>query len=205
MPETRLIQARVIRHTLTYCLTLVGFWILLATAVRAEQSPAPPDDLFAPGAWYVELGLHGAAEAWNYNISRENMMAGTIGVSYGLTKNVAVVLSAPLYYVNQRGPDAWLFGTTWGVRWRMLERRRVAVFLEVEVGISRADMPTPPLGTRFNYLALGGAGITTKVARGTHLLTGIKWIHVSNNGLAGPNRNPDIEAVGPRISVLRRF
>lgn len=132
-------------------------------------------------------------------------MAGTIGVSYGLTKNVALVLSAPLYYVDQRGPDAWLFGTTSGVRWRMLERRRVAVFLEVEVGISRADMPTPPRGTRFNYLLLGAAGITTRVARGTHLLTGIKWIHVSNNGLAGPNRNPDIEAVGPRISVLRRF
>jgi hypothetical protein len=47
--------------------------------------------------------------------------------------------------------------------------------------------------------------VTTRLKGGTHLLTGVKLVHVSNNGLAGRARNPDIEAVGARIAVLTRF
>jgi hypothetical protein len=37
------------------------------------------------------------------------------------------------------------------------------------------------------------------------VLGGITWVHVSNNGLAGRDRNPDIEAVGPRFGILLGF
>jgi hypothetical protein len=40
---------------------------------------------------------------------------------------------------------------------------------------------------------------------GTHLLAGLRWIHVSNNGLAGRDRNPDIEAIGPQMGILISF
>ena len=169
------------------------------------QTASPEDDLFSNGAWHLELGTHGAIETWNYNLSHENMLAATMGVSYGLRRNLALVLSAPLYYVEQRGADAWLLGTTWGIRWRALEVSRLGIFVEVEVGLSRAELPAPPGGTRFNYLALGGGGVSLRLSRGAHLLSGLKWVHVSNNGLAGRHRNPDIEAVGPRLSVLLRF
>lgn len=178
---------------------------LAAAATPNAQTPAPSDDPFADGAWHLELGSHYAIETWNYNNNHEIMTGGIVGVSYGVKKGLALVLSAPLYYVDQRGTDAWLLGTTWGVRWRMLNIRRVGLFVEGEVGISRAETYTPPRGTRFNYLALGGAGVTMRVASGAHLLTGLKWIHVSNSGFAGRDRNPDIEAVGPRIALLLRF
>ena len=184
---------------------MAGLVVAYAAAIHAQTGAGSSDDLFADAAWHLELGAHGAIETWNYNVSHENMIAATVGVSYGLRRNLALIISAPLYYVEQRGPDAWLLGATSGVRWRALTRRRFGVFVEVEIGASRAEMATPPRGTRFNYLVLGAAGITTRVARGTHLLTGIKWIHVSNKGLAGRDRNPDIEAVGARIALLTRF
>jgi hypothetical protein len=81
----------------------------------------------------------------------------------------------------------------------------VSLFLEGEVGVSESDTYVPPRGTRFNYVALGAAGATIRLRPGLHLLTGMKLLHVSNNGLAGRNRNPDIEAVGPHASVLIRF
>ena len=200
-----MIPARAIRHTLA-ALILLGLSAPFASHVHAQQ-PQPPssDDLFADAAWHLELGVHGAIETWNYNNSHENMFAATVGVSYGLKKNLAIVISAPLYYVEQRGSDAWLLGATWGVRWRVLTRGRASIFVEVEVGVSKAETYTPPRGTRFNYLALGGAGVAVRLVRNTHLLTGFKWVHVSNNGLAGRDRNPDIEAVGPHIAVLTRF
>jgi len=78
-------------------------------------------------------------------------------------------------------------------------------FWEVEVGISKSDAFTPPGGTRFNYVAQGGAGVTRRLSSTTYLLAGLKWMHLSNNSLAGRGRNPDIEAVGPHVAVLTRF
>ena len=153
----------------------------------------------------MEFQGHGAIETWNYNVSHENMSGVMPGFTYGLGKGTVLTVHAPVYYVEQRGPDAVLLGVTWGVRSRVLRRNRASLFWEVEVGLSKSDAFTPPGGTRFNYLALGAAGVTWRVARQTHVLTGLKWVHVSNNSLAGRGRNPDIEAVGPYVGVLKRF
>jgi hypothetical protein len=163
------------------------------------------DDPFQRRAWNLELGGHGALETWNYNGSHEEMYAVRAGVTYGLGNGITFIAGWPLYFVSQRGVDGYLFGATFGLRGRMYRRGRLSAFLEFEVGLSDADTSIPPRGTRFNYLALGGLGTTIRLRPGVHLLTGLKWVHVSNNGLAGRDRNPDIEAVGPHASVLLRF
>jgi hypothetical protein len=43
------------------------------------------------------------------------------------------------------------------------------------------------------------------VAPRTQLLVGLRWVHVSNNGIAGRQRNPDIEALGPQLGLLLGF
>jgi hypothetical protein len=189
-------------------LAAFALWLLFPAFACAQgpdgREPAP-DDLFARRAWHLELGAHAAIETWNYNISHENMASLQWGITYGLGKGVALKLGGPLYYVWQRGTDAYLLGLTWGARGRVLRRPRWSVFWEVDVGISEADTFVPPRGTRFNYLALGGAGVTVRLRQGVHALAGLRWAHVSNNGLAGRDRNPDIEAVGPSVAVLYGF
>jgi hypothetical protein len=165
------------------------------------------DDLdpFVLRGWHLELGGHGALETWNYNGSHEEMYGWRGGLTYGLGKGLVLTAGGPLYYVSQRGVDGWLVGAAFGVRGRVYRKQRVSAYLEFEVGISESDTSVPPRGTRFNYVALGGAGTTIRLRRGIHLLTGLKWIHVSNNGLAGRHRNPDIEAVGPNAALLIAF
>lgn len=187
------------RVTIAHCL------LILTVQTTAARAQTPAEDLFASRAWHIEFQAHGAIETWNYNVSHENMVALTPGLTYGLGKGTVFVVQAPLYFIEQRGPDALLLGMTWGVRSRFLKNQRWTAYWEFEVGISKSDAFTPPGGTRFNYLAVGGAGVTRRVARDAHLLTGLKWIHVSNNGLAGRRRNPDIEAVGPQVALLMRF
>jgi hypothetical protein len=87
----------------------------------------------------------------------------------------------------------------------MLRRPRWSLYWEFQVGISESDTPVPPGGTRFNYLALGGIGAAWRLRPGVHALGGLRWVHVSNNSLAGRHRNPDIEAVGPMLGVLVGF
>ncbi len=186
-----------------------AFAVLLAIACPAGAAAQPPqpavDDPFARRAWTLELGSHGAVETWNYNISHENMLSVFTGVTYGVGKGVVLKMGSPLYYVWQRRTDGYLLGLTWGVRGRILRRSRWSAFWEADVGVSESDTSVPPGGTRFNYLALGGAGVTIRLRPGVHALAGLRWVHVSNNGLAGRSRNPDIEAVGPAFGLLVGF
>lgn len=177
----------------------------MAQTARPGSSPPRSEDPFEKRGWHLEISTDLALEAWNYNDNREEMYGFVTGVTYGVRDGIVLTAGGPLYYVSQRGVDAFLLGATFGVRGRVLRRGRGAAFLEFQVGISQADTYTPPRGTRFNYLALGGAGVTFRIQRHTHLLAGLKWVHVSNASLAGRDRNPDIEAVGPRLGVLIGF
>ena len=176
-----------------------------SAAAQRAQGPVPADDPFARHGWHTEIAAHGALEAWNYNISHEEMAAIVTGMTYGLRNGLQLTASWPLYYVSQRGSDALLMGATFGIRGRLYGRERWAVFLELKVGVSDADTFVPPRGTQFNYLALGGSGVTVRLRRGIHGLASLEWIHVSNGGFAGRDRNPDIEAIGPRVGILIGF
>ena len=184
-------------------LPLAGAGVAAQTA--AGSGPPRSEDPFEKRGWHLEISTDLALEAWNYNDNREEMYGLVTGITYGVRDGIALTASGPLYCVSQRGVDAFLLGATFGVRGRVLRRGRAASFLELQVGVSQADTPTPPRGTRFNYLALGGAGMTVRLRRHTHLLAGLKWVHVSNASLAGRDRNPDIEALGPRLALLVGF
>lgn len=191
--------------------SLAAIVLCLNASVPAAQEPAgrPPADVapdaFARREWHLELGTNYSIETWNYNNSHETLTAVESGVSYGLRDGLVLRARWPLYYVDQRGVDGCLLGATIGVRGRIYRRSRVSVFLELDVGVSEADTAVPPRGTRFNYLVLGGAGTTVRLMPGVHLVSGLRWIHVSNSGIAGRSRNPDIEAVGPHLGVLLGF
>lgn len=193
------------RHAAARPLLLCVALLAPAAAGAQPQDAGPADDPFARRAWTLELGAHGALETWNYNVSHEEMLAQYAGFTYGLGKGVTLKVGSPLYRVWQRGTDAYLMGLTWGVRARALRRPRWSLYWEFEVGFSEADTFVPPGGTRFNYLALGGGGAALRLGPGLYTLAGLRWVHVSNNGLAGRSRNPDIEAVGPSLSVLMAF
>jgi hypothetical protein len=176
-----------------------------AEAQRGDSTGGSGRDPFARRSWALELSAHAAFEAWNYNISREEMHGVVPALTYGVRDGLVLTAGGPLYYTDQRGIDAWMLGVTGGIRGRLFRAGRVTAFWEVEVGISEADTFTPPGGTRFNYLALGGAGSMVRIGRAIHLLAGVRWLHVSNNSLAGRARNPDIEAIGPRLGVVLGF
>jgi hypothetical protein len=182
--------------------------LLLAACVPAHAqgaAAARPADPFDRHRWRFETGLHGAVEAWNYNGSHEELYGLTEGVTYGVREGLVVTMNQRIYYVSQRANDSWLLGLTFGVRGRVYRRGRVTAFVEGNVGISDAAIAAPPRGTRFNYLAMGSGGVLVRLTPRVHALWGLQWIHVSNNSLKGPGRNPDTEALGPHLGVSLGF
>jgi hypothetical protein len=147
------------------CVLLLG----CAHPAWAGQRTARPDegapDPYAPGTCATELSAEHLVEAWNYNLSREALHGGSLGVACGVLTGLAVTARAPIWYVDQRGVDAYLMGAAAGVRWRVSGIRRAAIFLELAVGASRAESSVPPRGTRFNYLFQTGAGRSCRCRR----------------------------------------
>lgn len=179
---------------------------LLAGDARAQTPPSSTsDDAFANGRWRAEFFAQAALEAWNYNPSHEELYGLVQGVTYGLRNGVVLMARQRLYYISQRRNDSRLLGLTTGLRARVYRRGRTTAFLQFDVGVSDAAVALPPGGTRFNYLAIGGGGVMVHINRRLQAVAAIEVIHVSNAGLAGNDRNPDIEAIGPSLGLSIGF
>jgi hypothetical protein len=191
------------RLTILHALLLL---LAIAGSARAQTAARADDDgPFAAHRWHFELDGQAAVEAWNYNVSHEELYALGEGLTYGLRDGLVLRMSQRFIYVSQRSQDAVLLGLTIGVRGRVYERGRTAAFLQGELGISHTAVAAPPRGTRFNYLAIGGAGMMVRMNVRAQLLAMLQVIHVSNASVKGPGRNPDIEAIGASLGVNIRF
>jgi hypothetical protein len=195
------------RHTILQ--PFLAAAVIMALAIGAPASAhaqaRAPDDPFAVRAWHFETDAQAALEAWNYNTSHEEIYAIGEGVTYGIRDGLALRMNQRIAYVSQRAEDAVTLGLSIGVRGRVYRRGRVSAFLQGDVGISHTAIATPPRGTRFNYLAAGGGGAMVRIRPRVHLVTTMQLVHISNAGLKGPGRNPDIEAIGPSLGLLFRF
>jgi hypothetical protein len=71
--------------------------------------------------------------------------------------------------------------------------------------VSSTSIAIPRRGTRFNYLLIGGGGMLVRLKPRLSLITTLELIHISNLNLKGPDRNPDIEAIGPSLGLIVGF
>jgi hypothetical protein len=176
-----------------------------ATRAHAQDQQQTAADPFAKGRWHAEFVAQTALEAWNYNPSHEEIYGLVQGVTYGLRKGLVLTARQRLYYLSQRRNDSRVLGLTAGLRVRVHRRQRWSGFLQFDFGMSDAAVAVPPGGTRFNYLALGGGGVMVSLKPRVHLIATLELMHLSNANLAGPDRNPDIEAIGPSLGVILGF
>jgi hypothetical protein len=179
--------------------------LLSASAARAQSVQDPATDPFAGGRWHVEFALQAALEAWNYNSSHEELYGLIEGVTYGLRDGLVLTARQRTYYVSQRLNDSWLLGLTSGLRWRVAQSGRTSTFLQFDLGVSSTSIAIPRRGTRFNYFLIGGGGVLVRLKPRLSLITTLELIHISNLNLKGPDRNPDIEAIGPSLGLIIGF
>lgn len=179
--------------------------VVASDALAQTAAPLSIEDPFAKGRWRAEFLAGAALEAWNYNPSHEELYGLTQGVSYGLRDGLVLIARQRLFYISQRRNDSRLLGITSGLRARMYRRGRTSGFVQFDVGVSDAAVALPPGGTRFNYLAIGGVGMMMQINRRVQAIAVLEVIHISNAGIAGHDRNPDIEAIGPSLGITIGF
>ena len=189
--------------------TLALVPLLLAGGVSgaaAAEDGRPPAEPFARNSLGVEFGATALVEAWNLNERREWLACGHVSVWWALHDRVALVMELQATRVMQSPARAgFVQGFTPLVRFRLATLRPLGLFAELGPGISWSDTRVPPRGTRFNYLWVVGGGVSRRLARHAEAVAAFRWLHLSNNGREGRDRNPDIEALGPYAGVRLSF
>jgi hypothetical protein len=171
-------------------------------ALSARDAPAQPDDAFDVDASTIEVSGAVQQEAWNKNLATETLFGGSVLRGRTWKRNIQATLEfTALRVVQDRAPDSFFVGFTWGARVRVVEIRRYSCFTEIAVGVSGASAPTPRRGSWFNYVAQAGIGVSHPLTRRTHIVGGFRWLHLSNAGTFGNDRNPDVEALGGFVGL----
>jgi hypothetical protein len=101
---------------------------------------------------------------------------------------------------QERVPNAVVAGGSALVRWQR-PYRGLVYFATAGGGYSYASSVVPERGTRANYLAQSGGGVMVPTSSNAMLAFEVLWLHLSNNGLAGRDSNPDIQAIGLRFGI----
>lgn len=185
---------------------LAALAICLATA-GAPVEAACRDDAspFEPGCLSVELSALYQIEAWDENESRDTAAGATVAIMYAFSEGWALVGEGVGYRVALPTPTVRLGGGIGLIRRQLYERGRLSMFGDAGLGVSYAEAPVPTRGTRFNYLLQAGVGLTSRLTSRLDLIGHVRHLHVSNNGLAGSSRNPDIQSLGVQLGILMRL
>jgi Lipid A 3-O-deacylase (PagL) len=138
-------------------------------------------------------------EAWDFNDSTEHLGGLVAGVDRRVWRGLFIRGEVLALRAMQHGDDSWVGGFTVGTRMRW-GRGGLRPVVDVAVGSSSATRPVPPGGTAFNYLAAIGAGVEMPVGPSIVIVTA-RWLHASNNGREGRQRNPDLQSLGAVVSV----
>ena len=147
--------------------------------------------------WDLELTGKLFRESWDMNQTREQLVGGAISVSRHMTSNWTVGVETSLFRVNQaRVDDVFVPVVSLMLRWSAFWVGKTSVFFDGGVGVSYASGVVPNGGTRLNLVSQAGVGIARPLSPRFDLVGGLRWLHLSNNGLDGPDHNPDIQALG---------
>ena len=167
--------------------------LVAAGVVEARQSRDP----FARGTVAAEFSFSPMVEIWNLNGNREVLADGTAAMWGAIGRGFCLGVEFSHLRIFQPTPGAFVQGLSPLLRWRFVDRERWGMFADFGPGISWSDLPTPPRGTKFNYLFQGSAGVMRRVGGNSHALFGVRFLHLSNNHREGREHNPDLEMLGP--------
>ena len=174
------------------------------TAADVTVGPPPLIDVGQPNGapdgvdrWHLELTGGFFLEAWDLNLYTEQLMGGAINLSRQITPNWTLGVETSLLHVNQEPiGDVFLPALSLMLRWSAFRVGETSVFLEGGGGVSYASNEVPNRGTRLNLVSQTGVGLERRLSSRIGLVSGLRWLHVSNNSLDGRDHNPDIQALG---------
>jgi hypothetical protein len=185
------------------CSTALLLLVVLTPGMTAAAQPVDP---FERDIRTFEFAGSYLPEAWNKNLATDRLAGATFtaGASWAPGWQALTEIAIGRAMLG-RSPDALYVGLTGGFRRHLVGRGRSRVFVDALFGVALANRHVPDRGTSFNWVAQGGGGFMRHLTDQAHLVSGLRVFHLSNAGMKGHDRNPDIEAIGGYAGVAFAF
>jgi hypothetical protein len=182
------------------CLSTLAF-VLLASAAATRAQMGPEE---AGSEWQVWTGgghgINGSTSGtgvWNVGLRYGLILTAPHGPGF-LQGQLEYALDAvPVWVITQRTNTAYGAGVNpFAFKWILSKPQKVKPFFEIEGGTLFTSTKVPELTSQVNF--------TTSAALGMHVLgekhdwtAEVRFMHISNAGLATPN--PGINTIQVRI------
>ena len=179
-------------------LAVIGGILVALCGVAKADDPG----FFARGTWTATA--YGSYTK-SFTGEEAKIGAGQIGFGYYLLDNFSLNAEVGGFYNVQPGQDATISEGDLLIRHHLFHSGRFSMFIDGTAGISYANHRTPGIGTYYNYILEFGVGSTFQLYDNVHLIGGVRYFHLSNAYLEGPDRNPSINATQGFIGLLFKF
>jgi hypothetical protein len=172
-----------------------------ADTTTLPTSAAVQSDPFPQGLWTLEtFGSYG-----NQPWEREQLYSGTVGVSYYFWPNWCFGFEGNGLYGSQPGENVTSYGGNLLLRTHLIVEPNWSFFTDFSPGLLESNHRIPPGGTDFNFTIETGVGFTLNLWDRTDLLTGFRYLHLSNARQEGADQNPSLNAFEGYIGLLIRL
>ena len=131
--------------------------------------------------------------AWSISAKDTEDQSGLLGfgIDYFLIDNLSINGDFNGAYINQNGSDAWGLNFNLIVRWHIIAKENWSFFVDGGAGLLWTTKDVPDDGSRFNFTPQLGAGFTIGVGGNARVITGVRWLHISNANLYSSNPGRD--------------
>ena len=176
----------------------------LDATLQAQADRGPE---FAQGTWTFQVYGSGAI-----GVDEGNVYRAHAGIGYYLLDDLSINFEGTGAYIDSDDPDGGRSAFTTGgagfsilLRWHFFKSddSRFTVYLEGGSGILYTAQDFPVGTNDINFASEVGLGLTYELTPGTRLMTGVRYMHISNAGLADSNRGYD--AVVLYAGLMCRF
>jgi lipid A 3-O-deacylase len=185
-------------------LLAIGFLYVLATpATRAQAGPENGGNEFQvwTGGGH---GLNGSASGtgvWNLGVRYGWVLTDVIGPGPLRGRFEYAVDVVPAFLLTQSTNTAYGLGLNpVALKWNFAGPRRVTPYVELGGGVLFTNTEVPPGTSRVNFTPQGAVGVHFPHSK-YNLSAEVRFMHISNAGLATPN--PGINTLQVRIGFGR--
>jgi lipid A 3-O-deacylase len=149
-------------------------------------------------------GLNGGTSdtgVWNLGVRYGWVLTDPVGPGFLRGRFEYAVDVVPVFLVFQRTGTAYGFGLNpFALKWNFATQRNVAPYVDLGGGTLFTNNQTPPGTSRVNFTTSGALGVHF-LQRKYNWSAEVRYMHISNAGLATPN--PGINTIQVRLGFGR--
>jgi opacity protein-like surface antigen len=182
-----------------FCVGAVVFIVTGALPAPARADTAGHSPAFSGGTWTLELS---GSYADPIRFSEDRMALGTVGVNYYFLNNVSLGFHLSGYGVDQPDDEGYGAGFEGWLRLHLFTFDRFTIFADGGGGRTYFYPEEPAGGSKWNWTAKIGGGVTFQLDENVYLMGGARYFHVSNGNQWGRHNNPSYDAVQYYVGLM---